>query len=359
MQARDSNRISDLSITNDAVGIFAAQGGTSLGSSNVVYISVPDPVATSSQGDQCQGLGLPTPPSGTTYFCGASSSYRNTNGTGWIPVNFSSLAGGSPLGQLPQDPVNTTSTGLYYTYATNGSQYVITAIPEAQKTKLSYGTVYSVPDYPNVLAEGTSYTISPLWNSSGLMGYWPFEESGSSTADASGNGSGGSWNGNPGGNNSTYYTGGKVGNYAGYFNNNAFVNLGNPADLQVSRPSDTACAGLRIEEPWPPDRLRFTDLSGLGFRRGFFDQPRPGHGHFAGEAGLERIADLGKFLLPDSSERGGGKRCGRRSRFQETLLILFPSIGSQGDDAGVIHFRVRTQLTRQFQPAPARQLNIH
>src|SRR6202035_4968923 len=78
-QSRDANRLSDLSITNTALGVFAAQGGISLGSSSVVYISVPDPSASSSAGDQCQGLNLPAAPSGTTYFCGASSTYRNTN----------------------------------------------------------------------------------------------------------------------------------------------------------------------------------------------------------------------------------------------------------------------------------------
>ena len=38
-----------------------------------------------------------------------------------------------------------------------------------------------------------------------------------------------------------------------------------------------------------------------------FDRPRPRHGHLAGDAGFERIADLGNFLLPDSSELSGGK----------------------------------------------------
>jgi hypothetical protein len=59
--------------------------------------------------------------------------------------------------------------------------------------------------------------------------------SGSSTIDASGNGDNGTWNGTAAGTNSTYYTGGKVGNYAGAFNgSNDYVNLGNPSSLQVS-----------------------------------------------------------------------------------------------------------------------------
>jgi prepilin-type N-terminal cleavage/methylation domain-containing protein len=231
-QSRDSNRLSDLSISNTALGIYAAQGGTSLGSSSIVYISVPDPNATSSAGTQCQGLNLPGAPSGTSYFCGASSTYRNPNGQGWIPVNFSSLPGGSPLGQLPQDPINQTSTGLYYTYATNGTQYVMTGLPESSKYKTQYGLTYLIPDYPEVLAQGTNYTLDPLYSNAGLVGYWPFEEgSGSSTADVSGNGNVGSWNGSSLGTNNTHYVGGKVGSYAGTFDGSTdYVNTANVAD---------------------------------------------------------------------------------------------------------------------------------
>src|SRR5277367_382048 len=71
-QSRDSNRLSDLSITNTALGVYAAQGGSSLGSSALVYLSIPDPSATTTAGDACQGLGLPSAPSGTAYFCAAS-----------------------------------------------------------------------------------------------------------------------------------------------------------------------------------------------------------------------------------------------------------------------------------------------
>lgn len=139
-QSRDANRVSDLSTLNTALGIYGAQGGTSFGSSSVIYVSIADPTATSTAGDQCQGLNLPTAPSGTTYFCPASSTLRNTNSNGWIPVNFSTLSAGSPLGTLPQDPTNQTSSNLYYTYSTNGTQYIVTSIPESTKTKASLST---------------------------------------------------------------------------------------------------------------------------------------------------------------------------------------------------------------------------
>jgi hypothetical protein len=40
------------------------------------------------------------------------------------------------MGQLPQDPVNNTSSRLYYTYTTNGYQYETTAVMESSKYKL-------------------------------------------------------------------------------------------------------------------------------------------------------------------------------------------------------------------------------
>jgi hypothetical protein len=57
-----------------------------------------------------------------------------------------------------------------------------------------------------------------LYNPSGLVGYWNFEEgSGSTTLDQSGNSDMGTWVGSAGGANNTHYASGKVGNYAGYF----------------------------------------------------------------------------------------------------------------------------------------------
>jgi hypothetical protein len=43
------------------------------------------------------------------------------NGSGWIPVNFSQMSTRAPFGALPVDPINTTSSGNYYTYVTGGS----------------------------------------------------------------------------------------------------------------------------------------------------------------------------------------------------------------------------------------------
>jgi prepilin-type N-terminal cleavage/methylation domain-containing protein len=54
-QSRDSNRVSDMATINSAINLYNTdQSGASsysLGSSNTVYVSIPDPTATSSSGD--------------------------------------------------------------------------------------------------------------------------------------------------------------------------------------------------------------------------------------------------------------------------------------------------------------------
>ena len=124
--ARDSNRLSDLASINKALQIADVQGGISFGSRNTVYVSVPDTSLT------CDNLGLPTLPSGWSYACRNSTDYKKVNGDGWIPVNFTSIYGGSPISLLPIDPVNTTSSNFYYTYVSGGS-WELNGFLESQK----------------------------------------------------------------------------------------------------------------------------------------------------------------------------------------------------------------------------------
>jgi prepilin-type N-terminal cleavage/methylation domain-containing protein len=127
-QSRDSNRMSDLATINTALAAYDAdQSSGFMGTSTVVYVSIPDSTST------CANLGLPTLPSGYTYGCSTPDNYRKTDGTGWVPVNLSSVSFGAPLPTLPIDPINTTSTNQYYTYITGGS-WKLTAISlESQK----------------------------------------------------------------------------------------------------------------------------------------------------------------------------------------------------------------------------------
>jgi prepilin-type N-terminal cleavage/methylation domain-containing protein len=131
-QARDSNRLSDLNTINTAINMFITDtGGKSgiMGTSGITYLSLIDPTATTTAGTDCTNLGFTS-----GYFhCPASSTVQKSDGTGWIPINFTQISSGNPLTQIPIDPINTSSSDEYYAYATNGTTYTITASPEAIK----------------------------------------------------------------------------------------------------------------------------------------------------------------------------------------------------------------------------------
>ena len=134
-QSRDAERVSDLATLTSAVNLYASdQAGSanfSLGSSSVTYISTPDPNATTA-GTDCSDMGANFL-AGGYFHCAASSTFRNVSSTGWIPINFNAMSAGSPFGALPVDPVNSTSSNLYYAYQPVGSGFRITANPESQK----------------------------------------------------------------------------------------------------------------------------------------------------------------------------------------------------------------------------------
>ena len=217
-QSRDSNRVADMGTLTTALGIFSEdQSSGSLGSSSVVYLSIADPSATSTAGDQCQGLGLPALPSTYSYHCAATSTVRNVNGQGWIPVNFSSISIGAPIGSLPVDPMNVSSSRLYYTYTTNGTQYEVTSAMESVKYKLAGSSDVISTDggtLASVYEKGSKLGLEPLdYGDSSLLGLWTMDEgTGTVAYDYSGNNATGTWNG------TAAYAAGKVGSYAGNFN---------------------------------------------------------------------------------------------------------------------------------------------
>ncbi len=205
-RSRDSNRVSDLDTLTHAISLYQTDQGTSgtsgfMGTSSIIYVSLPDASST------CGSWNLPTSPTGYTYQCSSPPTYRSITGTGWLPLNFQTITTGNPLGQLPIDPTNASSTGLYYTYTTNGSQFEITSLFESNQYKAQYAQNPSIPNYPEVNARGSSLTINPLWSTNGLVGYWNLDEGTGTTAlDLSGNGNGGTLVNGP-----SYLTG-KMGN---------------------------------------------------------------------------------------------------------------------------------------------------
>ncbi len=220
-QARDSNRLSDLSTINTALNLFSADvTGGFMGTSTNVYVSIPSTLS------DCSNLGLPTLPAGYAYSCVTSAVNRNTDGTGWIPVNFERISSNSPISQLPIDPQNTTST-KYYTYVTGGSWKVIAA-PESQKYLATAGT-----DGGSNIGQfevGNNMSLAPFTD--GLVGWWKFDEaSGITAADSSG------W-GNTGTATGTTVASGKIGNARSFSGPvDDYINIGDP--LVVDPPKAT------------------------------------------------------------------------------------------------------------------------
>ena len=114
-------------------------------------------------------------------------------------MNFTSLSTGSPLSKLPLDPINTTSSGEYYTYTPGGS-YELTSSMESSKYKMG-GSNDSVSKdggpYPDLHEIGSDLALLPVdYGDPSLVGYWKLNEgTGATIYDASGHGHTGTFNG--------------------------------------------------------------------------------------------------------------------------------------------------------------------
>jgi prepilin-type N-terminal cleavage/methylation domain-containing protein len=98
-QARDSTRISDLNALNSAIALVLADNP----SLNWVSTST---CAVGTTGTSTTPIASTTVPGLTDpSWCVLNSSQANT-GTGWVPVNFTTVTGGAPLSKLPLDPVS-------------------------------------------------------------------------------------------------------------------------------------------------------------------------------------------------------------------------------------------------------------
>jgi len=145
-QARDSQRIADMSTMKGAISSYIQDQPTgSLGSttpSDYCYLSVtpngngvvaPGPAGWSLDSSCLSWFSSATQMVGTTS--------RSTSGTGWVPINFAAMTGGSPIGSESVDPANTpgyydvstgqTTPGYFYSYTTNGASYKIVSIMES------------------------------------------------------------------------------------------------------------------------------------------------------------------------------------------------------------------------------------
>lgn len=158
-KSRDAQRISDLSTLKTALAIYttstqspklagatntACKFGSGAGAylaTSKIYYSLP---SESPITDSVLDGGSAGQPAAAQV---ALAALGSTDATGWLPVNFETLNGGSPIASLPVDPINiitnlnavsgvavgTTPPDYVYRYACNGTSltYEIDAILES------------------------------------------------------------------------------------------------------------------------------------------------------------------------------------------------------------------------------------
>lgn len=212
-QARDSNRLSDLDTLRRAIALYIVDTGGSVGTPTTTYISIPDPTAGAG-GNNCSGLGL-IPATGWAFHCASTSTYKNVDGTGWLPVNFTTMSSKLPFSALPVDMKNTTS-GYYYAYTPAGdSTFSITGLLESTK--------YLRGVNPNQTYDWARYAVGSnfqlVQQSEGLVRNYLFDEgTGNTTKDTSPYNDTGTFSGP-----TPYWAPGKIWNAAAQLYNGASI----------------------------------------------------------------------------------------------------------------------------------------
>lgn len=125
-QARDSQRFSDLDSVQSAIALYLSDvtSPSVTGATTNCYAYIG---ASTSAG--CGGRFATS----TTNINTAVTSSRAITGSGWIPVNFSGISGGSPLATLPVDPSH--GTTYYYAYAGHLTSFTFEINANLESTK--------------------------------------------------------------------------------------------------------------------------------------------------------------------------------------------------------------------------------
>lgn len=162
-RSRDTQRLSDLSTLKTAIGYY------------LVNVSNPY-IGGASTNDTCVGGTTPTlwatvsGVSASTFTASYDAdSVSKINGTGWVPIDFTHLTGGSPIGSLPLDPSNTSATStpsLYYTYVCNKDNLTFEMTANMESDYYEKGGTNDVEskdggDIDTLYESGTELTIGP------------------------------------------------------------------------------------------------------------------------------------------------------------------------------------------------------
>lgn len=158
-QARDSNRVSDAATLKSAISLYLADQATpGMGTQGTCYIGIATGTFYAPTGTTAGTFGGETtcsPWMQSTSLVNNSTT-RTINGGGWIPINFSAISSGSPIGNEPIDPTNSdgvntcvgnpppslSNCALFYSYAANSTNtWKIGMFMESQKYTSGSGNV--------------------------------------------------------------------------------------------------------------------------------------------------------------------------------------------------------------------------
>jgi len=174
-RSRDGKRLNDIQALNSAIQLLLNQNPEiNLGIDNVIYLSLPD------SNSNCSSYpNLPPIFSPFSYRCSPTSTFRKTDGSGWLPLNFSSSL--FSFSSLPIDPLN--NSDYFYAYLKRGNKYKLTARMESEA--FGYQMINDGGIEPLLYELGNDLNLPTP--QSGLVLYLPFEEgTGTITYDLSG-----------------------------------------------------------------------------------------------------------------------------------------------------------------------------
>ena len=154
-QARDSGRVSDLGTLRTAISLSLTSGNYNLASSSQgysgCYLST-----QSGTGTTTARCGIFASGSLTSDVSSSAANYRKINSLGWMPIDFTQIAGGTPFGSLPVDPTNNANN--YYAYAATASgAYEIGTYLESKK--FTSGSNSLVTTSTNIYETGSTLTL--------------------------------------------------------------------------------------------------------------------------------------------------------------------------------------------------------
>ena len=103
-KSRDTQRMSDLATMKTAIGMYLTTAPSPVldGSANTLCVGGTGDDSIFYSGAVTDGVTV-----ATTFVAETTKTGTTVDGNGWLPIDFTAISGGSPISNLPVDPLNT------------------------------------------------------------------------------------------------------------------------------------------------------------------------------------------------------------------------------------------------------------